>query len=250
MIFRQLFDYKTYTYTYLIADEQSRQALLIDPVKDQVASYLQLLKELELKLAFAIDTHVHADHITALGELRDTSHCKTLGGKEAPVDCLSETFSDGGTISVGTLQLTARHTPGHTSDSYSFYLEDGGKKYLFTGDTLLIRGTGRTDFQNGDPNALYNSLFNKLLKYPDDTLVYPGHDYKGWSQSTIKEEKQFNPRLLVKSKDEFVTLMNNLKLPDPAFMDVAIPANLQCGKSTEKTKSPNDQAQINAESTK
>lgn len=236
MIFRQLFDYKTYTYTYLLADEQSRQALLIDPVKEQVAGYLQLINQLDLKLAFAIDTHVHADHITALGELRDTSHCETLGGKEAPVDCLSRTFSDGDTIKLGELQLTALYTPGHTSDSYSFYLAAEGKKFLFTGDTLFIRGTGRTDFQNGDSGALYHSLFNKLLNYPDNTIIYPGHDYKGWTQSTIKEEKQFNSRLQVKSKDEFVTLMSKLKLPNPTFMDVAIPANLQCGKNPQHSE--------------
>lgn len=231
MIFRQLFDHNTYTYTYLIGDPESRQALLIDPVKEQAESYLKLVRELELKLAYAIDTHVHADHITALGYLRDSSQCLTLGGQESPVDCLSETFHEGSIIKLGSIQLKALHTPGHTDDSYSFYLKDGDQHILFTGDTLFIRGTGRTDFQNGNPADLYDSLFNKLLKYPDDTIIYPGHDYKGWSQSSIKEEKRNNPRLQVKSKEEFISLMEALELPDPIYMDVAIPANLQCGNN-------------------
>ncbi len=225
MIFRQLFERETYTYTYLVADRAGGKAILIDPVKEEVPKYLQLLDELDLELLYAIDTHVHADHVTALGDLREKTGCATVMGKQSAADCVTMRVEDGDVLQFGDLEIKALYTPGHTDDSYSFLMDDR----VFTGDTLFIRGTGRTDFQNGDPRAQYESLFGKLLKLPDETLVYPGHDYKGWTVSTIWEEKRFNPRLQVKSVDEYVELMNNLNLPNPRLMDVAVPANRQCG---------------------
>jgi len=226
MLFRQLYDTTSGTYTYLIAARAGGEALLIDPIVENVQQYLQLVDELRVKLVFAVDTHVHADHITALGELRDQAGCTTIMGTQSKADCVSRRVKDGEVIAVDGLKLRAMYTPGHTDDSYSFVMDDR----VFTGDTLLIRGTGRTDFQNGDPNAQYDSLFNKLLKLPEETLVYPGHDYKGWTVSTIGEEIRHNPRLQVRSAAEYVALMKNLKLADPKLMDVAVPANLQCGR--------------------
>ena len=225
MLFRQLFERESSTYTYLLAARRGGEALFIDPVKEDVAKYLQLIKELDLRLVFAIDTHVHADHVTALGELRDRTSCTTIMGAQSKAECVSRKVSDGELIKLDGLELRARYTPGHTDDSYSFEMSDR----VFTGDTLLIRGTGRTDFQNGDPHAQYESLFGKLLKLPDETLVFPAHDYKGWTVSTIGEEKVNNPRLQVKSEQEYVELMRGLKLPNPKMMDVAVPANLACG---------------------
>ena len=228
MILRQLFEHESFTYTYLIADEG--EACLIDPVLEHVDSYLRLLKELELSLKFSIETHVHADHVTASGKLRKLLSCQTLVG-ESQVTCASDQITDGMSISIGKVELKAIYTPGHTDNSYSFLLPTPCINYLFTGDTLLIRGTGRTDFQNGNPEDLYNSL-NKLLEFSDDTIVYPGHDYKGWTISTIGEEKAHNPRLQCESKEEFIDLMNNLKLPNPKLMDLAVPANLKCGEKS------------------
>jgi glyoxylase-like metal-dependent hydrolase (beta-lactamase superfamily II) len=225
MLFRQLFERDSSTYTYLIADQSGGEALLIDPVKTELGQYLQLIDELDLRLVFAIDTHVHADHVTALGDLRAATTCATLMGAQSRAECVSRKISDGERIEVGGLELRALYTPGHTDDSYSFVMKDR----VFTGDTLLIRGTGRTDFQNGDPAAEYESLFDKLLRLPDQTLVYPGHDYKGWTVSTIGEERAFNPRLQVRSKQDYVALMRGLRLPNPKQMDVAVPANLACG---------------------
>ena len=225
MLFRQLFERESSTYTYLIAPRAGGEALLIDPVKTEVGKYLQLIDELGLRLVFAIDTHVHADHVTALGDLRAASNCATLMGEQSKAECVSRKFSDGERIKVGGLELRAIYTPGHTDDSYSFVMNDR----VFTGDTLLIRGTGRTDFQNGDPAAEYDSLFGKLLQLPEQTLVYPGHDYKGWTVSTIGEERAHNPRLQMRSKDEYVALMRGLRLPNPKQMDLAVPANLACG---------------------
>ncbi len=225
MLFRQLFDRETYTYTYLVADKPGGKAILIDPVKEEVPKYLQLLEELDLELLYAIDTHVHADHVTALGELREQTGCQSVMGAQSAADCVSLRVQDGDVLTFGDLQIKALYTPGHTDDSYSFLMDDR----IFTGDTLFIRGTGRTDFQNGDPRAQYDSIFNKLLTLPDETLVYPGHDYKGWTVSTIWEEKRFNPRLQVKGVEEYVQLMNNLNLPNPRLMDVAVPANQRCG---------------------
>lgn len=225
MIFRQLFEPESSTYSYLIAARTGGEALLIDPVKSDADKYLQLVRELGVKLVFAIDTHVHADHVTALGELRSSTACVTIMGEQSMAACVSRKVADGELLEVDGLSLRALYTPGHTDDSYSFVMKDR----VFTGDTLLIRGTGRTDFQNGDPRQQYHSLFAKLLRLPDETLVYPAHDYKGWTVSTIEEERAHNPRLQVKTEDEYVALMRSLKLASPKLMDVAVPANLACG---------------------
>jgi glyoxylase-like metal-dependent hydrolase (beta-lactamase superfamily II)/rhodanese-related sulfurtransferase len=225
MIFRQLFDSTSSTYTYLIASRAGGEALLIDPVIERVDRYIQLLSDLNLKLIKAVDTHVHADHITGLGALRDRTRCITVMGEQSGTDVVSMRVSDGDRIEIEGVSLSALYTPGHTNDSYSFVMGDR----VFTGDTLLIRGTGRTDFQNGDARAQYDSIFNKLLKLPDETLVYPAHDYKGDMVSTIAEERAHNPRLQVRSIDEYVDLMHNLNLPNPKMMDVAVPANLHIG---------------------
>jgi sulfur dioxygenase len=223
MIFRQLFDSVSGTYSYLMASRRGGEALIIDPVLEKVDRYLQLVKELDLKLVKAVDTHVHADHITGLGALRDRTHCITVMGEQARVDVVSMRVAEGDKLTIEGLALDVLYTPGHTDDSYSFLLRDR----VFTGDTLLIRGTGRTDFQNGSARAQYESLFNKLLKLPEETLVFPAHDYKGDTVSTIGEEKRYNPRLQVKSVDEYVDLMGKLNLPNPKMMDVVVPANLR-----------------------
>lgn len=233
MIFRQLFERESSTYTYLIACEETREAALIDTVKEEVPKYLQLLEELNLKLVYALDTHTHADHITGAGALRDATGCTTLLGEKSNVACVSKPLRDGDDIHIGTLTLKALFTPGHTDDSYSFVLQHRDQTYAFTGDTLLIRGTGRTDFQNGNAADQYHSLFDKLLQLPEDTLVFPAHDYKGWTVSTIGEERAHNPRLQMKDLSAYVALMNNLKLPDPKMMDVAVPANRRCGQTAE-----------------
>src|ERR1700730_2915391 len=225
MIFRQLFDSVSSTYSYVLASRRGGEALIIDPVLEKVDRYLKLMEELDLKLVKAVDTHLHADHITGLGALRDRTRCITIMGAQSQVDVVSMRIGDGDRLQIEGVSLDVLYTPGHTDDSYSFLMADR----VFTGDTLLIRGTGRTDFQNGDPRAQYDSIFNKLMKLPDETLVYPAHDYKGESVSTIGEEKNFNPRLRVKSIDEYVDLMNNLKLPNPKMMDVAVPANMRVG---------------------
>ncbi|MEI3851176.1 MULTISPECIES: MBL fold metallo-hydrolase [Ensifer] len=229
MIFRQLFDSVSGTYTYLIASRQGGEALIIDPVLEKVERYLQLVRELDLRLVKAVDTHLHADHITGLGALRDQTHCITVMGEQTAADVVSMRVAEGDRVSIEGLSLDVLYTPGHTDDSYSFLMGGDMGRRVFTGDTLLIRGTGRTDFQNGDPRQQYDSIFNKLLKLPDETLVYPAHDYKGDTVSTIGEEKHFNPRLRVKSVDEYVDLMNNLNLPNPKMMDVAVPANVHIG---------------------
>src|SRR6476469_511725 len=230
MIFRQLFDSTSGTYTYLLASRHGGEALIIDPVLERIDRYLQLVRELDLKLVKAVDTHLHADHVTGLGALRDRTHCVTVMGEHTKADVVSMRVAEGDRVQIEGLSLDVLYTPGHTDDSYSFLLDDR----VFTGDTLLIRGTGRTDFQNGDPRAQYDSIFNKLLKLPDETLVFPAHDYKGETVSTIGEEKTFNPRLQVKSVDEYVTLMNNLNLPNPKMMDVAVPANMRVGLAQEE----------------
>jgi glyoxylase-like metal-dependent hydrolase (beta-lactamase superfamily II)/rhodanese-related sulfurtransferase len=225
MIFRQLFDQTSGTYSYLLASRRGGEALIIDPVLEKVDRYLSLVRELDLKLVKAVDTHMHADHITGLGALRDKTHCITVMGEQTKADVVSMRLSDGEQLTIEGLALDVIYTPGHTDDSYSFIMPDR----VFTGDTLLIRGTGRTDFQNGDPRAQYASLFGRLLKLPEETLVYPAHDYKGDTVSTIGEEKAFNPRLQVKSIDEYVELMSHLNLPNPKMMDVAVPANMRIG---------------------
>ena len=200
MIFRQLFDSVSGTYTYLLASRRGGEALIIDPVLEKVDRYIQLVNELDLKLVKAVDTHLHADHITGLGALRDRTQCITVMGDMSKVDVVSMRLSEGDKLTIEGVALDVLYTPGHTDDSYSFLMNDR----VFTGDTLLIRGTGRTDFQNGDPRAQYDSIFNKLLKLPDETMVFPAHDYKGETVSTIGEEKAFNPRLQVKSLDQYV----------------------------------------------
>src|SRR6195256_3997556 len=211
MIFRQLFEQISGTYSYLLASRAGGEALIIDPVLEKVDRYLQLTRELDLRLVKAIDTHLHADHITGLGALRDRTHCITVMGEQSQVDVVSMRIAEGDRLTIEGISMDVLYTPGHTDDSYSFVMADR----VFTGDTLLIRGTGRTDFQNGDPRQQYDSIFNRLLRLPDETLVYPAHDYKGATSSTIGEEKAFNPRLQVKSMDAYVELMNKLNLPNP-----------------------------------
>jgi glyoxylase-like metal-dependent hydrolase (beta-lactamase superfamily II)/rhodanese-related sulfurtransferase len=225
MIFRQLFDSVSGTYSYLLASRAGGEALILDPVLEKVDRYCQLLRELDLKLVKAVDTHLHADHVTGLGELRDRTHCVTIMGEQTKADVVAMRVADGDRVTIEGLSLGVMYTPGHTDDSYSYLMGDR----VFTGDTLLIRGTGRTDFQNGCARAQYDSIFGRLLKLPDETMVFPAHDYKGDTVSTIGEEKRFNPRLQVRSVDEYIELMNNLKLPNPKLMDVVVPANMQVG---------------------
>src|SRR4029079_13379250 len=230
MIFRQLFDSVSGTYTYLLASRHGGEALIIDPVLEKIERYIQLVKELDLRLVKAVDTHLHADHITGLGALRDRTHCITVMGEMSKVDVVSMRLSEGDKLTIEGMSLDVLYTPGHTDDSYSFLMRDR----VFTGDTLLIRGTGRTDFQNGDPRAQYDSIFNKLLKLPDETMVSPAHDYKGETVSTIGEERAFNPRLQVKSVAEYEQLMASLGLPNPRMMDAALPANMRVALAQEE----------------
>lgn len=230
MIFRQLFDSTSSTYTYLLASRAGGEALIIDPVLERVDRYLKLIEELDLKLVKAADTHLHADHITGLGALRDHTKCITVMGEQSGVDVVSMRVSDGDRLEIEGIRLGVIYTPGHTDDSYSFTMADR----VFTGDTLLIRGTGRTDFQNGDARQQYESIFNRLLKLPDETLVFPAHDYKGDTVSTIGEERAHNPRLQVRSMDEYAALMAGLNLPNPKMMDVAVPANMRQGLHQEE----------------
>src|ERR1700752_5299248 len=230
MIFRQLYDQTSGTYSYLMASRRGGEALIIDPVLEKVDRYLQLVRELDLKLVKAVDTHMHADHITGLGALRDKTRCTTVMGENTKADVVSMRVADGDRLTIEGLALDVIYTPGHTDDSYSFVMPDR----VFTGDTLLIRGTGRTDFQNGDPRAQYESIFGRLLRLPNETLVYPAHDYKGDTVSTIGEERAYNPRLQVRSANEYADLMNSLKLPDPELMDVAVPANMKVGLAQDE----------------
>ena len=225
MIFRQLFDSVSGTYSYLLASRAGGEALILDPVIEKVDRYCQLLRELDLRLVKAVDTHLHADHITGLGELRDRTHCVTIMGEQSMADVVAMRVADGDKVTIEGLCLDVMYTPGHTDDSYSYLMGDR----VFTGDTLLIRGTGRTDFQNGSARSQYDSIFNRLLKLPDETMVFPAHDYKGDTVSTIGEEKRYNPRLQVRSINEYVELMNNLNLPNPKLMDVVVPANMHVG---------------------
>jgi len=230
MIFRQMFDSTSCTYTYLIASRRGGEAVIVDPVLDKVDRYLKLLEELDLKLVKAADTHVHADHITGLGALRDRTRCVTVIGEQSKTDVVSMRVADGDRIEIEGIALEAMYTPGHTDDSYCYRMSDR----VMTGDTLFIRGTGRTDFQHGDAVAQYHSIFDRLLTLPEETLVYPGHDYKGDTVSTIGEEKAFNPRLQVDSVEQYVEIMNSLNLPNPKMMDVAVPANLKVGLSQDE----------------
>ena len=225
MIFKQVFDQKSSTYTYIIASAEGREALIIDPVLENVEDYIKLLTELNLKLVKVIDTHIHADHVTGAGKLRDKTQCVTIMGEHTPTDAVEIKVKDEEIIQLDQLKIKALYTPGHTSDSFSFLMDN----YLFSGDTLLINGTGRTDFQNGSSKDAYNSLFNRLLKLPDETLVYPAHDYKGEKVSTIGKEKKFNPRLQVNNVEEYIEIMNNLNLKKPAAIDFNVANNLKLG---------------------
>ncbi len=225
MIFKQVFDEKSSTYTYLIASSQGREAIIIDPVLDNVKYYIKLLKKFDLKLVKLIDTHIHADHITAATKLKNITKCSTIMGEHTPADSVEIKVKDEEYIKIDNLKIKAMYTPGHTSDSYSFLMDN----YLFSGDTLLINGTGRTDFQNGNSKDAYNSIFNKLLKLPDETLLYPAHDYKGERVSTIGKERKLNPRLQVSSVDEYVDVMSNLNLKKPFDIETNIARNIKLG---------------------
>ncbi len=225
MIFRQVFDNKSSTYTYLIASAKGREAVIIDPVIENVESYIKLLNELDLKLVKVIDTHIHADHVTGASKLKQATNCFTLMGEHTPADTVEIKVKDDEIIKIDQIEIKAMYTPGHTSDSYSFLMDN----YLFSGDTLLINGTGRTDFQNGSSKDAYNSIFNRLLKLPEDTILYPGHDYNGKESSTIGNEKKFNPRLQVKNVDEYVELMSNLNLAKPQLIDINVSRNIKLG---------------------
>ena len=229
MIFKQVFDKKTSTYTYLIASSKGREALIIDPVLDNVEEYIGLLNELDLKLVKVIDTHIHADHITGASKLKEQTNCTTIMGEKTPAEAVEIKVKDEEIIKLDQLELKALHTPGHTSDSFSFIMSN----YLFSGDTLLINGTGRTDFQNGSSKDAYNSIFNRLLKLPEETLLYPAHDYKGKKVSTIGKEKKFNPRLQVKNVNEYIEIMNNLNLKKPTKIDFNVASNIKLGASVK-----------------
>jgi len=225
MIFKQVFDIKSSTYTYLMASAKGREAVIIDPVLENIEEYISLLNEFDLKLVKVIDTHIHADHITGASALKDQTKCVTIMGDHTPANTVEIKVKDEEIIKLDHLEIKALHTPGHTSDSYSFLMNN----YLFSGDTLLINGTGRTDFQNGSAKDAYNSIFNKLLKLPEKTLLYPGHDYNGKKVSSIGKEKKFNPRLQVSSENEYIEIMNNLNLSEPKMMDINVARNIKLG---------------------
>ena len=225
MIFKQVFYKKTSTYTYLIASAKGREAVIIDPVLENVNDYIQLLRDLDLKLVKVIDTHIHADHVTGASKLKQVTNCATLMGEHTPADAVEIKVKDNELINLDGLNIRSIYTPGHTAESYSFLLDN----YLFSGDALLINGTGRTDFQNGNSKDSYHSIFDKLLKLPEETLLYPGHDYNGEKVSTIEKEKKFNPRLQVKNVDEYIEIMSNLNLSKPEMMDNNVSKNIQLG---------------------
>ena len=231
MILRQFIDAASSTYTYLIATGPGGEALIIDPVKEHCAGYATLLRQLDVRLVHAIDTHTHADHITALADLSDATGCVTVMGEYTKADCVARRVVDGETLRIGDIELQGIFTPGHTEESFSFVLNPARPLAVFTGDVLLIRGTGRTDFQGGDARRSWDSIVNKLFRLPDETIVYPAHDYRGCTASTIGEEKHYNPRLAGKTEAEYVAIMNGLNLPRPQLMDIAVPANLACGRA-------------------
>jgi sulfur dioxygenase len=221
MIFNQLFDTKSSAYTYIISSGKGREALIIDPVIDNTNIYIKLLKDLDLKLVKVIDTHIHADHISGLNELNKQTNCSRIMGEKSDSEVIDIRVSDNEKIKIDNIELTSMYTPGHTKCSYSFLMDN----YIFTGDTLLINGSGRTDFQGGSAIEQYDSIFNKLLKLPGETIVYPGHDYNGKKFSKIIDEKNNNPRLQVSSPSEYAEIMNNLNLANPKMMNIAVPAN-------------------------
>ncbi len=232
MVFEQLFDTKSSTYTYILSSGKGREALIIDPVIDNTDQYLHLLDKLELKLVKVIDTHIHADHITGLNELNKRTNCTKIMGDNSKSEVVDLRVKEDDSIEIDNINLKVIYTPGHTDCSYSFLMKDR----IFTGDTLLINGTGRTDFQNGDPYQSYDSIFNKILKLPNNTLVYPAHDYNGKKSSTIQNERENNPRLQVSSANEYADIMNNLNLSNPKMMDIAVPANVK-GMTLDQIKS-------------
>ena len=223
MIFEQLFDKKSSTYTYIISSGKGREALIIDPVIESTDKYIKILKNLDLKLVKVIDTHIHADHISGLNELSKKTKCSKIMGENSGSEVLDIRVKENEKIKIENIELISMYTPGHTDCSYSFLMSDR----VFTGDTLLINSTGRTDFQNGNSHDAYYSLFNKLLKLPEKTLVYPAHDYNGKKYSTIESEKNNNPRLQVKSAEEYAEIMDNLNLENPDMIDIAVPANIK-----------------------
>ena len=223
MIFEQLFDNKSSTYTYIISSGKGREALIIDPVIENTEDYINILINLDLKLVKVIDTHIHADHISGLNEISKRTKCSKIMGEQSSSEVLDIRIKDNEKIKIENIELTSMYTPGHTDCSYSFLMNDR----VFTGDILLINGTGRTDFQSGSSHDAYHSLFNKLLKLPEKTLVYPAHDYNGKKYSTIENEKNNNPRLQVKSAEEYAEIMDNLNLEFPETMDIAVPANIK-----------------------
>ena len=223
MIFEQLFDDKSSTYTYIISSGKGREALIIDPVIEHSDHYIKILEGLKLRLVKVIDTHIHADHITALSELSKRTGCTKIMGENSKSEVIDLKVKDEETVNIENIELKAIYTPGHTDDSYCFIMKDR----IFTGDTLLINGTGRTDFQNGSAHDAYNSLFDRVLRLPEETIVYPAHDYNQKLSSTIGDEKKNNPRLQVNNADEYAEIMNNLNLANPKMMDIAVPANLK-----------------------
>ena len=225
MIFRQLFDKNSSTYTYLIASEKGREALIIDPVLENIDIYIKSLNELDLKLVKVIDTHIHADHITGASQLNKKTNCCTVMGEHTPAESVQIKVKEDEIIKIDGLEMRTIYTPGHTSDSYSFLMNN----FLFSGDTLLINGTGRTDFQNGNAKDAYHSIFSKLLKLPEETILYPGHDYNGKKVSSIGNEKKFNPRLQVNGEKEYIEIMNNLNLPEPKLMGINVARNIKLG---------------------
>ena len=225
MIFRQFFDKNSSTYTYLIASGKGREALIIDPVLENIYIYIKALNELDLRLVKVIDTHIHADHITGASQLNKKTNCCTVMGEHTPAESVQIKVKEDEIIKIDGLKIKTIYTPGHTSDSYSFLMNN----LIFSGDTLLINGTGRTDFQNGNAKDAYHSIFGKLLKLPEETILYPGHDYNGKKMSTIGNEKKFNPRLQVNSENEYEEIMNNLNLPKPKLMDINVPRNIKLG---------------------
>ena len=229
MIFNQFFDNFSSTYTYLISSGKGREALIIDPVIENTSEYLKVLKKLDLRLVKVIDTHIHTDHISGLNELAKQTSCSKIMGEHSASEVIDIRVKDNEKIKIENIEFISMYTPGHTDCSYSFLMKDR----IFTGDTLLINGTGRTDFQNGNPIEQYHSLFDKILKLPEKTLVYPAHDYNGNQVSSIREQKKNNPRLQVNSAEQYAEIMNNLNLANPGMMDVAVPANIK-GRTLDK----------------
>ncbi|NBD17619.1 MAG: MBL fold metallo-hydrolase [Cyanobacteria bacterium] len=227
MLFRQLFDHESSTYTYLIADISTKEAVLVDPVLEQVERDIQLIQELGLTLSYCLETHIHADHITGTGKLREVTGCQGLVPKNAQANCADRFLEDKEVLTLGSIRIQTIATPGHTDSHYAYLVN---QDRVLTGDALFIRGCGRTDFQSGDAGTLYDAVTERLFTLPDNTLVYPGHDYKGFTVSTIGEEKQYNPRFVGRTRDQFIEFMNNLNLPDPKKMMEAVPANQKCGQ--------------------